>query len=660
MIQRIPTERLFRYHTACVILFAATLGALALPALAAERVIDSAMDNDPKLPVAKTVLTWDPRLKPLWLKALAQPEADLQRQAADAFARAHRLGLKKLQDVAPELLKRLKADKTHPVVRLAVARTLIVLDARQSAPDLFERLAGEGAEYALVVEPALARWNFRPIRKIWIARLSESRPRRTLLRLAIRGLATVRESQASAKLWALAGDPKTVPQLRVEAAKALGRIESTGLLDRAGKLAADKSLRRLVDRLVAASLLFRHAGTKTEKLLLELAVDSQPTVSAIALRRLSQIDPRLAWPIAGSLLSRKDANVRQLACDALSTHPVVSSVKNLGPLLSDPHPGIRRFVRATLRKFAAKPELAADVRTEAMRVLHRDDWRGHEQCSLLLAQLDHKPASKRLVALLESKRPEVMESSAWALRKLAVPEMLPAMLNKATRQSATDRKIPPPDLDAFPGTMSPGMGRVGQLSHLFQAFGQMKYQPAIPLLMRFVPKSFADPEDVRASAVWALGFLETGPRAKRLAAALAGRLADVQSPMPEMNRVRLMSAVSLGRLKAREQLAVLRKFYKLEGPQSPVGLGCRWAIHELTGETLPGPKTRTKSIPGWFIEPLGSRRQSVPPKNSCSDPAACQDMVFVWYVLKLQRAWRRHRHALPVGQDLPPNPKNKA
>ena len=98
----------------------------------------------------------------------------------------------------------------------------------------------------------------------------------------------------------------------------------------------------------------------------------------------------------------------------------------------------------------------------------------------------------------------------------------------------------------------------------------------------------------------------------RSAAALAKRLADVNGLMPELDRVRWMSAVSLGRLKAREQLAILRQFYD---SQSEVGLACRWAIREITGETLPGPKTKTKSIVGWFLEPLNSSRKSVPPKK---------------------------------------------
>ena len=76
-----------------------------------------------------------------------------------------------------------------------------------------------------------------------------------------------------------------------------------------------------------------------------------------------------------------------------------------------------------------------------------------------------------------------------------------------------------------------------------------------------------------------------------------------------------MSAVSLGRLKARKQLAVLRRFYD---PESDVGLACRWAVREITGETLPGPKTKTKTKSvgaGWFLEPLNSNRQPLPPKK---------------------------------------------
>jgi HEAT repeat protein len=567
-------------------------------------VIDSAMEKDPELIVPEPETVFSPQLKPLWLKALARPEADLQRQAADAIARAHRLGMKGLSDAVPELLKIVDAPDSHRLARLSAARALVALDAKQAVASLSQHLPTQGIAYAQIVEPALARWDYRPVRTIWIDRLSERNVRRGELQLAIRGLAVVKETSAARRLTTLAGDSAVAPQIRLSAARASGQLRSMGLYERAKSLAADKSPRHLLDRLVAATMLSRHQGEPVQKLLLQLAVDSDPTVSAVALQRLLKIDPLLVLPKVDELLTRRDANVRRLAAEALAARADASSIKKLGPLFNDPHPGNRDFARETLRRFASTQQLDPLVRAEATRVLQLRDWRGQEQAALLLAQLDHKPAAKRLIALLESSRPEVMAATGWALRKLAIPETLPAMLDKATRETNNSQKVGTPGKGPMPGVGYPREGYDAQLFQLLQAFGQMRYAPAAPLLRRFIPKSVPFPVHVRAAAVWSLGFIDPGPRRAELTKQLSGRLADAFGMFPEFELVRRMSAVALGRLKAKDQIGTLRRFYSHDGPGSEVGLACRWAIHEITGETLPGPPHREVFPSGWFLEPL--------------------------------------------------------
>jgi len=570
-------------------------------------VVDSPMFTDPELIVPDPRIVFSPQLKTLWLKAIARPEADLQRQAADAVSRAQRMGMKRLADCVPALVEVLDSPDSHPVARLAAARALAILDARQTAPSLFKHLAAESLAFAQIAEPALARWDYRPMRKVWIDRLPVRDTRRGLLSLAIRSLAVVNETGAAPKLEELAADSSAAPQMRLEAARALGRLRSSGLYDRAFALAADKSSRHLIDRLVAAHLLRRHTGDPVQALLRELALDSEPSVSAVALERLLSIDPLLILPIVDRLLPRRDANVRVLAAAVLAAHPVASSIKTLGPLLNDPHPGNRAFVRESLRRFTSKPKLDPLVRAEAMRVLQLDDWRGQEQSALLLGQLDHKPAAKRLIVLLDSRRPEVMLATAWALRKLAIPQTLPAMLAKATRETVGRRRA---GGKGKKGGGQPPDGTNEQVVQLFQAFGQMKYAPAAPLLRQCVPKAAPFHLDQRTAAVWSLGFIDHGRGKAELASQLAGRLADAFGMFPEFEPVRRMSAVSLGRLKAKEQLATLRRFYKNDGPETAVGLGCRWAIREITGETLPGPTIRKSFQTRWFLIPLEEPKAS--------------------------------------------------
>src|SRR5207247_1101142 len=121
-------------------------------ASAAENPIDSPMYHDPELPMPKVVPAHLDKVKPLWLKALARPEADVKRQAAQAIAVAHREGMKGLDAMVAPLRKVLEDREAHPAVRLAVARALIVLDARAAAESLFAQAQQSGGELRDLVE----------------------------------------------------------------------------------------------------------------------------------------------------------------------------------------------------------------------------------------------------------------------------------------------------------------------------------------------------------------------------------------------------------------------------------------------------------------------------------------------------------------------------
>ena len=562
-------------------------------AAVAQPAIDSVMEDDPALAAPPSKIIYTKGLKPLWLKALAGPEADLQREVAEMIARAHHLGFPGMKETAGPLIKVLSTEKQRPAVRLAIARTLVVLDARTAATPLFELLDEEGLGFAQVVEPALAEWDYKPIRERWVARVSDIKSRSGLQQLAIRGLGKVRETKAVAPLWKLAENRSVWASLRLDAAAALGRIQVSGLASRANTLAADKTPRAIVDRLVAGKLLSHHSDESSRNLLLELAVDHQPTVAAVALRRLLEIDSLLVIPITAELLENPDANVRMLSARALATHPVSLSVEQLGPVLNDPHPDVRRFVCRTLFTFGSQPEVQPIVHEAATQVLGQDEWRGQEQAALLLGALDHKPSASRLVTLLDAPRHESRIAAAWALRKLAVASTLPAMVARATR-IADKRK------QEFDGQNDE------QFVQLAQAFGQRKYQPATDVLWRPIPKDSPFFVRERVAAIWALGHIDVGDRRSELVELLKGRLSDVNPFFPEDDYVRAMSAISMGRMKATAAVDVLRRFYGEEADSSPVGMACRWSIERITGEKLPGPKPGMIHIGGWRLAPLSS------------------------------------------------------
>jgi hypothetical protein len=563
-------------------------------AAAADDVLDSVMYNDPHIPAARVVKVFPPRLTSLWVQALERPEDDLRCQAAAAIALAQRRGMPGLDATVAPLLPVLEQPEQHPTVRLAAAQALIALDARKAAPALFERAGKDGVEMRDLVEPALARWDYKPARAAWLVRLDQpGLPRRGWL-VAVRGLAAVREPRAAPRLRELTLSSATDPIIRLEAARALGVIQTSGLEKAAERLAAEKSAPGSVARLAAASLLRRHRSDESAKLLQRLAAEAEPAAAALALEGLLDADPGRVLPLMRQVVASPDAKVRMLGVEAHRRRPVADHIPLVADLLDDPHPEVRVRARKALLEAVQRAEHGEAVRRQATRLLATDRWRALEQAAILLAALDHKPAAPRLVELLRFERPEVYVAAAWGLRKLEVRETLPAQLAEVERR--WQRSLKPDGKEA--------RERIDQqVAQLAQSLGRARYAPAAPALARFVPKDWNIGPESRAAAIWALGLIHEKAPPADLVEALIGRVTDDSTIAAEDLRVRSMSAVALGRMKAKEAATSLGKYYprKLTAERFPNA--CGWALQQITGEALPASGTVEVVQKGWFLEP---------------------------------------------------------
>ena len=116
-------------------------------ALCAEEIrIDFVMERDPEIIPVPTVMVFSPKVLPLWLEALARPEAQMQRMAAEAIADAHAFDLPDIEKAKPGLIKIVSGDATNAAARFSAARTLIVMDAKDAAAALFEASQKHGAD----------------------------------------------------------------------------------------------------------------------------------------------------------------------------------------------------------------------------------------------------------------------------------------------------------------------------------------------------------------------------------------------------------------------------------------------------------------------------------------------------------------------------------
>src|SRR5262249_29608396 len=150
------------------------------------------------------------------------------------------------------------------------AHALITLDARQAASSLFAHAQTDGVAMRNLVEPALARWNYEPAGAVWLERLNQPGPPGRAWLLAIRGLGMLREPKIVPRLRELTLSPTTDPIMRVEAARTLGLLQTTGLEKDAERLAAEKASPGKAAPVAAASLLRKHRSEQAATILQRL------------------------------------------------------------------------------------------------------------------------------------------------------------------------------------------------------------------------------------------------------------------------------------------------------------------------------------------------------------------------------------------------------
>lgn len=586
-----------------------SLWALALAGAGARgEELDSVMYSQPAIPVARVVNTYPEGLAELWLDALERPERELRARAALAIAQGHEEGMPGLSGAAPALIRLLERSDEHPAVLAAAARALVALGARDAAGAFLLLAKADDPDLRDIVEPALARWGHKPATELWLARAAQPPPHRHGTLLAIRCLGTLREERAAPRLRELALSPGTAAPVRLAAARALAEIRPSGSEADAAKLGADHTPAGRPGRLVAASLLRRHKGNEAVRLLQALAGDADSAVALPAVSRLSELGTNHVLPVLDAVMASEGAEVRGHGVAAMVQNPSDDHVRRLARALHDPHPDVRAAARRGLHDLAgARRALVVEQATAA---LDGPDWRGQEQAAILLGQLDHKPAATRLVELLTTGRSEVAVAVGWGLRRLAVPEALPAAL--AHMQARHKALLASGVTAGLSGVTPEALDR--QLSHLAQFIGQARYRPAdaelrslVPRLLRpGMPPVFAPVGvETRAAAAWALGLLHEGKPDASVASLVEGRLNGDGPVGADDPRVRRMAAVSLARLGAKQSLPVVRQLANGTKPSTDVGdNACRWAVGQLTKEPVPAPGTVENLRRQWFLVPL--------------------------------------------------------
>jgi len=556
---------------------------------------DSPKDLDPLIPEVQDNFRIPDKLLPTWLDAFRRDEQDLKRLVAESIADAHRGG-ENLDIMIVPLLEEFRNPSSSRLTAEAVASALVELNAKEAAEALFDKAGDASWSLSLIIEPALAKWQYQRMEAVWVERLNEETPDGPRQRLAIECLGILKSEAAVDPLIKLAQSKFTSATTRIAAANALAEIPGSGHVALAENLF---SLQRqtLVDRLVAAKVLRLQTGKSASDMLIELTKDRDTSVAFVAVRNHFEIDPQAVKPLAAELAGNPNANIRSVAVKAFAHESTDSDVRGLIELLKDHDPPVRREARELLELKAKNGEFAELIDGAMIDILRNanaeTDWRQLEQAIRYVGELDRKQAAPLLVKYLRADRNQVFLPAAWSLRKLSVEETFEdclVFINQRVKKLGN--QLADPYLET-------------QLSQLCQMFGLSKYEPAADGLKSFVPKAVKNRgTQARAAAIWSLGHIYEDRPQPELAVVLVDRLSDVDINNPELFPVRAASAVAIARMNNQDQLEALREWLKKESPKGMIGYSCAWGINRLTGEPIPALKPVNYKKLGWFLTPF--------------------------------------------------------
>ncbi len=543
------------------------------------------------------------QLIPTWVKALKADEQELKLVAAKTIGKASALGVEGLDVTIDPLIAVVTDQDNRALVRHTAAMSLVQLNAKQAGENLLELVKAGDFDLSAIVEPAFAEWETAGAVEVWRTRIVEFQSKRqtsaSLFRLAIAGLGKIGTDADRQTLVAIANDTEQNAVLRITAAYSIAGTLAQPELEIAEQLAATNSM---ADHLIAALLASPQPSDQNRDrclaVITKLVNSKHATVQAIAYEALAKWNPAAVLEFGQQARDHFHFQVRDAYANSLN-QLIENHVDELASFLNDPHPQIRVQVREWLLTASKTDELLPSVILAMQAAIASDQWRMQEQAMHIAVALDQKQVAIDIVKLLRSKRNEVIATSGWALRRLAVTDALAPIL-----EYCTSLKVAFESEQLDYETM---FAVNEQVAHLFQMFGQMKYAESMPLMHRFIRKNALVRYRVRASAVWAAGLIYEGdlhgdPKLEKV---LLERLNDDAPMPPEDNLVKRMACISLARMgsNGEETINSLWKYHRRTKPFGVLRDGTEYALKQLIDEKFPTPAPRSFSGGPWLLEP---------------------------------------------------------
>ncbi len=603
-------------HTLSLLLLALLAGPAVVAVATEPPTIDfNPMAEDPRIPEREVVYTYPPRSADLLLDALEQDEVELRLGAIAALLTMHdheALEQMQLSDFADRMANLAADIEQRAAVRAAAVDALARLDRYEALGEALQR-GGLTRHATLIADRALAEAGWSAAAGIWVRRLGDEDAGNSVRASALDSLAAV---DAIGEVEQLCRDllmqPGAAFEVRMAAAKALGATIPT----EAPALARPLHDGDRVGQLLSVQLLDDAATTEARELLVQLIEEATAPVALRAAERLEAHAPDHLEPLHDALIERDDPGLRAIAAGSIVRHASDEVPGELGELLDDPVPQVRKTARRALWDWAHMAN--SDDRLEALRqwlearLDEGGTWRQLEQWALLSGEIETLPAAESIADLIEHERFEVRRAVGWALRRLDDQATFPAMQQRLEDLVELLHEREDPEVDPRDRTGDDVSNRwlIEEAAALIQTLTLIGHDPVWPLCERIV-RNKGDynhllpvrDNTVRHAAAWALGHLpEDHDRRSAIADMLEGRLGDESDDDPEDIRVRIFAAISLGRLDSDAHTATLEEYADHPGYHADLAWSCRWALEQITGEPV-DPIPPREQAPTLFLRP---------------------------------------------------------
>ena len=533
------------------------------------------------------------RFVPLFDKTLREIDDDeLLETAALSLARVAQEKLKDISGSTDILAKHLESH-SNLRVRFACAHALVNADITQAGTAVLMLNKYADDAQRLWLDPALARWKVTAAGDIWRQRLEDQTETTVAVALACDGLVALGDTQAVDLLNSVLHGELLAFEKRRAAARALVVLAP----DKAFAEAVSFLAGSISERLLGIQLLSSAKPEAHGKLFL-LCADPADGVASAAWVALFRVNPEALIPALSTGRIHPDAVVRMTAAHIRQRFPNVERSSWLHRQLSDKHLEVRNVAREMLFQVAAEQtplrEVIIAMAGDTLAAT-TDDWQGIEQSLLLLGQLRAAQFSDRCVPLLEHSRNEVLVTAAWLMH------LYP---DKAVQDAVRKRLVRNEEMLKNPES-KPREADIGlQSAYLIQYAGLERLQDLHALLEPNFSKSALGGISKRTAAMWALGLLHEHDPDADIAKSFLGRVADRAGMMPEQVLVRGMSAVALGRMRAKSAVPGLLEAYQLDPRHSLIPVSARWSLGMIGEPLLDLLQADTRSVGGWRLTPL--------------------------------------------------------